>query len=115
VSRWPALPLLALLLLAACSGGGDGGADAAPVKGVTRVAAKNNRFDPAAIEVPAGTTVTWTFEDGSVPHDVTGDGWKSGKPQRSGTFTHAFGQPGSYPYRCTIHPGMNGRVLVSGT
>ena len=110
-----ALPLLALLLLAACSGGGDGGADAAPVKGVTLVVAKNNRFDPAAIEVPAGTTVTWTFEDGSVPHDVSGDGWKSGKPQRKGSFTHAFQQPGSYAYRCTIHPGMNGRVVATGT
>ncbi len=61
------LPLLALLLLAACSGGG---ADATPVRGVTQVAAENDRFSPAAIEVPAGTTVTWVFRDGSVPHDV---------------------------------------------
>jgi len=67
-----------------------------------------------AIQVPAGTTVTWAFEDGLVPHDVTGDGWRSGDPQRKGTFAHTFDRPGTYPYRCTVHDGMNGRVVVTG-
>jgi plastocyanin len=107
------LLLLGLLLLGACSQGGE--SDAAPVTGVTQVVAKDNKFSPEAIEVPAGTTVTWKFEDGSVPHDVSGEGWKSGQPQRSGTFTHAFDQVGNYPYRCTIHSGMNGRVVVTGS
>jgi plastocyanin len=106
---------LAAVVLAGCGAdGGGGGADAAPVTGVTEVSAKDNRFDPAAIQVPAGTTVTWRFEDGSVPHDVTGEGWASGKPHSRGTFAHTFDQPGTYPYRCTLHNGMNGRVVVSG-
>ena len=111
------LALAAVLVLAGCGGedGGDGGADAAPVTGVTEVAAKDNQFTPPAIEVPAGTTVTWRFEDRLVPHDVAGDGFKSGDPQRSGTFTHTFDQPGTYPYRCTVHDGMTGRVVVTGT
>jgi plastocyanin len=50
-----------------------------------------------------------------VPHDVKGDGWSSGEPQRSGTFTHRFEQPDSYPYRCTLHNGMDGRVVVTGS
>ena len=111
------LALAAALALAGCGGdegGGQGGAGAAPLTGVTQVAAKDNRFTPPAIQVAAGTTVTWAFKDGFVPHDVAGDGWTSGEPRRSGTFTHTFDRPGTYPYRCTVHDGMTGRVVVTG-
>jgi plastocyanin len=111
----PGLALLGAVVLAGCAGGGgDGGADAAPVAGVAEVSAKDNRFSPPAIEVPAGTTVTWRFEDGFVPHDVAGDGWTSGEPKRDGRFTHTFDRAGTYPYRCTVHDGMTGRVIVAG-
>jgi plastocyanin len=119
--RLPALlvpaVLAAAVVLAGC-GGDDGGAaraDAAPVTGVTEVAAKDNHFTPAAIQVPTGTTVTWRFEDGLVPHDVKADGFTSGDPQRKGTFAHTFDRPGTYPYRCTVHDGMTGRVVVTGS
>jgi plastocyanin len=107
---------LAAVVLTGCGGdeGGGNGADAAPVTGVTEVAAKDNQFTPPAIQVTAGTAVTWTFDDRFVPHDVTGDGFTSGDPRRSGTFTHTFDRPGTYPYRCTLHDGMVGRVVVSG-
>ncbi|HEX5876979.1 MAG TPA: plastocyanin/azurin family copper-binding protein [Actinomycetota bacterium] len=119
VRRLPALlvPLaLAAVVLAGCGGDEGGGAGAAaPVTGVTEVAAENNHFSPAAIQVPAGTTVTWEFKDRFVPHDVTADGWSSGDPQRSGSYAHTFDQPGTYPYRCTLHDGMTGQVVVTGT
>ena len=111
-----ALAVAAALVLAGCGGGGGGGqAEAAPVTGVTQVAAKDNRFSPGAIQVPAGTTVTWTFEDGLIPHDVKGDSFSSGEPRRDGSFTHTFDRPGTYPYRCTLHDGMDGRVVVTGS
>jgi plastocyanin len=44
-----------------------------------------------------------------------GEGWTSGDPQRSGTFTHTFDRPGTHPYRCTLHDGMDGRVVVTGS
>jgi plastocyanin len=108
------LALAAALVLAGCGGGGgDAGAGAAPVTGVTEVGAEDNHFSPAAIQVPAGTTVTWEFNDRFVPHDVTADGWRSGDPQRGGSYAHTFDQPGTYPYRCTVHDGMTGRVVVT--
>ena len=110
----PAL-LVAAAVLASCAGGGAGRHDATsdpPARGVTMVVAEQLRFSPAAIEVPAGTEVTWSFQDDLVPHDVKGDGWGSGEPQRSGTFRRTFDQPGSYDYVCTLHPQMTGRVLV---
>jgi plastocyanin len=118
MTRYRLVPLLlvAAALLAGCADGGAGRDDTTsdpPVKGVTTVVAERSRFSPAAIEVPAGTEVTWSFQDGLVSHDVKGDGWGSGEPQRSGTFRRTFDQPGTYDYTCTLHPQMTGRVVVT--
>jgi plastocyanin len=109
------LVLVLTITLAACGGGGStrSAADAPPVTGVTEVVAKKLRFQPPAIQVPAGTEVTWRFDDGSVPHNVKGEGFAS-KNQTRGTFTHRFDRPGEYRYTCTLHAGMDGRVVVSG-
>jgi plastocyanin len=111
----PAL-LLAAALLAGCADNGDRGNDAASdplAKDVTQVVAKDISFSPAAIQVPAHTKVTWSFQDGQVPHNVHGQGWGSGDAQRSGTFAHTFDQPGTYDYACTLHPRMTGRIVVT--
>jgi plastocyanin len=111
-----AAALLAAALLAGCAASGAGQDQATsdpPAKGVTKVVAEHTRFSPAAIEVPAGTEVTWSFQDGPVPHNVEGDGWSSGDPQRSGTFRRTFDQPGAYDYACALHPQMTGRVVVT--
>jgi plastocyanin len=109
------LPLaVGAVLLAGCASGQGGEPPAgAAAKGVDEVLAKDVKFSPAIVEVPAGTTITWKFQDGSVPHDVKGDGFNSGKPRRSGGFTHTFSTPGSYDYVCTVHPQMTGRVVVT--
>jgi plastocyanin len=109
------LPLaVGAVLLAGCaSGQGGEPPTGAAAKGVNEVTAEDVRFSPAIVEVPAGTIVTWKFRDGSVPHDVKGDGFDSGEPQRSGSFAHTFATPGSYDYVCTVHPQMTGRVVVT--
>jgi plastocyanin len=109
------LVLVLTITLSGCGGGGSGAeaADAPPVTGVTEVVAKDLRFQPPAIQVEAGTEVTWRFEDGSVPHNVKGHGFAS-KDQTGGTFAHRFGQPGEFRYTCTLHAGMDGRVVVTG-
>jgi plastocyanin len=110
------LPLLLVLTftLAACqSGSAASPADTPPVRGVTTVDAKDLKFLPPAIEVGPGTEVTWRFDDGSVPHDVKGDGFAS-EVQSRGTFSHRFTRAGEFRYRCTLHAGMEGRVVVAG-
>jgi plastocyanin len=109
------LPLVVgAVLLAGCASGQAGEPPTgAPAKGVDEVTVKDMKFEPAIVEVPAGTTVTWHFRDGSVPHDVKADDFNSGEPQRSGSFAHAFSTPGSYDYVCTVHPQMTGRVVVT--
>ncbi len=70
-------------------------------------------FVAAALDVPVGTTVTWTNED-PAPHTVTADDGsfdsKQLDPGRS--FSVAMDAPGTYSYLCEIHPTMVGTVVV---
>ena len=73
----------------------------------------NFTFAPATLTVTAGTTVTWKNEDDS-PHRI-GDKkgtFKSAALDTDDTFSHIFAAPGEYPYICTIHPYMVGKILV---
>jgi plastocyanin len=73
----------------------------------------NFAFAPATLTVTAGTTVTWKNEDDS-PHRI-GDkngAFKSAALDTDDTFSHTFAAPGEYPYICTIHPYMVGKVIV---
>ena len=72
-------------------------------------------FTPSSITVSAGTTVKWTNKE-STSHTVTSTSqtplFSSGTLGNGGTFSFTFDTPGTYPYRCTLHSGMNGTVVV---
>jgi plastocyanin len=73
----------------------------------------NFAFTPATLTITAGTTVTWKNEDDS-PHRI-GDKngtFKSAALDTDNTFSHTFAAPGEYPYICTIHPYMAGKIIV---
>ena len=73
----------------------------------------NFAFTPRALTVTAGTTVTWKNEDDS-PHRI-GDKngtFKSAALDTDDSFSHTFVAPGEYPYICTIHPYMVGKIIV---
>jgi plastocyanin len=38
--------------------------------------------------------------------------WDSGRVGQNGTFRFTFANKGSYPYHCSIHPGMTGTIVV---
>lgn len=77
----------------------------------------NNNFNPADLDINAGGSVTWTWAQGAVDHNVT---FESGNPATVSTITtrstgsdsRTFGTAGVYSYVCTIHQGMNGTVVV---
>jgi plastocyanin len=73
-------------------------------------------FAPATIEVPPGTTVTWT-EQGPTAHTATSDNgvWDSGLLQKGQSFSYTFNTPGTYDYFCVPHPFMRSRVIVRRT
>ncbi|MFB6189225.1 MAG: halocyanin domain-containing protein [Halapricum sp.] len=75
-------------------------------------------FDPPAIEIASGTTVTWNWTGKGGAHNVAAkDGsFRSGPAKASvdTTFEHTFSESGVYPYFCTPHRmnGMKGVVVV---
>jgi plastocyanin len=73
----------------------------------------NRAYTPDDLSVAVGTTVTWTNTD-SISHTSTSDatGWNSGIVAPGGQFSFAFQTAGTFPYHCTIHPGMVGAVTV---
>jgi plastocyanin len=73
----------------------------------------NFSFTPQQITVKAGTTITWTNRD-DIPHTVTSTDsiFKSKTLDTDEKFTTTFTKPGTYPYFCSIHPKMTGKVIV---
>jgi len=68
---------------------------------------------PADLTVTAGTTVTWKNDDDS-PHRI-GDKngtFTSAALDTDDSFSHTFAAPGEYPYICTIHPYMVGKIII---
>ena len=92
-------------------GGGSGGE-------AETVAISDFSFQPGTTEVAAGTTVSWTNEDG-VPHTVTagapdavGDAFDEAV-DAGGAVEVAFDEAGTFAYFCAIHPTMTGQIVVS--
>ena len=60
-----------------------------------------------------GQKVTWTNKQG-VAHTVTANGGAFNHPMPSGaTFSFPFTRAGTFAYHCTIHPSMQGTIVVS--
>ena len=81
----------------------------------TTVIIKNHAFNPAETQVTAGQMVIWRNED-LVPHTVVSDPdgsiFKSGIIVYRTTTSFTFDKAGEYPYHCSIHPNMHGKVTV---
>ena len=75
----------------------------------------NFSFGPASLTVAVGTAVTWTNRD-DIPHTVVStDDPKTFKSKVLDTdekFSFTFSKAGTYPYFCSIHPKMTGKVIV---
>lgn len=81
-------------------------------KTIAEITISGFAFQPAALEIDAGTTVKWTNLD-SAPHTVTTEGdLRSGTIGQRETFSYTFNEAGTYDYICSIHPSMNGKVIV---
>jgi plastocyanin len=73
------------------------------------------RFEPPTVIVAAGATVAWTNRDDD-PHTVTSAGdptLLASPPLDTGaSYRVRFEKPGTYHYFCSVHPHMQGTVIV---
>jgi plastocyanin len=72
------------------------------------------QFDPTSVDIPAGTTVTWTNQD-SAPHTATGEGgiFNSDRLEQGASFSFTFEAPGTYNYYCEFHANMTATINVT--
>jgi plastocyanin len=103
--------------VAACGGyGSTSTRKSAGAEGRT-VTIKTFIFRPNPLRLKPGTKVTWHNTD-DIVHTVTAG--RRGHPTGAfdaqlnlgDTFSSTFTKPGTYPYVCTIHMGMDAEVVV---
>lgn len=111
-----AVAALSIACLASCSDSNEPENNAPPPATASVTATTGQKFTPATVRVATGGTVTWVFQ--SLGHNVTFDA-TSGAPEdipgvnSNASIARTFTTNGTFPYHCTIHPGMTGTVQVS--
>jgi len=87
---------------------------AVPVASQFEVVMESFAYTPAELTVPVGATVTWVNRHGARHDVVAADGtFASPLFGTDETFSFTFSAPGEYPYVCSIHPGMEGTIIVT--
>ena len=108
-----ALGAVAVLLL--FSGSWLGWRSLAAASSPADVVINDYKFGPATLTVPRGTKVTWINKDDDV-HTVVSDSdpklFKSPALDTDDSFAFTFTEAGTFKYFCTIHPRMQGSVVV---
>ena len=124
--------VVSLVVLVAAAGGllmtaGSAGAEAAVNVPVSEFWFCDSSFQNGVCttEIDAGDTVIWDYSGASVTHTTTACGdscdsptdsplWDSDRVSAGSTFQFTFDEPGTYLYRCNVHPGpMRGQIVVN--
>jgi plastocyanin len=73
----------------------------------------NFTFEPQTLTVPVNSTVTWMNKD-DVPHVIASDDglFKSKALDTDDKYSYTFTKAGTYPYYCSVHPKMVGKIVV---
>ena len=99
---------MSLFALATSVATGD---DAIPPSAEVKI--DNFSFGPQTLTVAVGTEVVWVNRD-DIPHTVvSADGiFKSKVRDTDEKFSYMFTKSGTYPYYCSLHPKMTGKIVV---
>jgi plastocyanin len=115
---------LAVLLLAACTTSSGGSDEPSPATDADRtITSRGLVFDVATLAVPAGATFSLQLTNlDAAPHNVAiyedssaGDDVFVGEVITSSSIVYQVPalEPGSYFFRCDVHPDMNGELVAS--
>lgn len=114
------VPVIGLAVLIGCGGTPrmSGGGHVPSPRTATVAATADIAFSPFPATVAPGGTVTFAF--GSLPHNVYFDAVPGAPADIPGanvnvSMTRTFATAGTYSYRCRIHRGMKGSIIVSDT
>jgi plastocyanin len=68
-------------------------------------------YVPERLTVQSGDRIVWKNRD-LVPHTVTDDAFDSQQIAPEASWSIVLRKPGSYLYRCKLHPGMHAILIV---
>jgi plastocyanin len=81
-------------------------------KAAIEVDIRNFAYHPSLLRVEKGARVTFENRDGAA-HDATRKGsFSTGLLHPGEAATVRFAHRGAFPYVCSLHPGMRGKVVV---
>jgi plastocyanin len=93
----------------------DGAVARQVVAAPNEIGIANFAFMPGTLTVAPGTSVTWINHD-EEPHAVRSveksQPFKSPALDTDDKFTAVFDNPGTYKYICSVHPNMEGTIVV---
>jgi LPXTG-motif cell wall-anchored protein len=80
------------------------------------VAMRDIKFKPRNITIDPGDTVQWRNDDPE-RHNALGENGSFETPviDEGETSSHTFDRKGSYPYFCSLHAGMTGKITVGAS
>lgn len=104
---------VAAQILALASASGAIAAERAGAGQSVTIRIDNFTFGPETVTVEPGTAVTWINAD-DIPHTVVSQSklFRSKTLDTDDRYTFTFDGPGEYPYFCSLHPHMTGKVVV---
>ncbi len=101
-----------ILTITSLAGGSRAQASASCSPESVGVAIANFSFTPSTQFADVGDTVCWTWVEGFHSTTSSGGFWNSGQLSSPNTFEFTFSSSGIYTYSCTVHPSMQGTILV---
>lgn len=72
---------------------------------------KDFAFKPQTITIARKSRVTWTNKDAGT-HSVDAGEFSSGTIGPGESYSYQFMSVGTFPYRCAVHPYMEGTIIV---
>jgi len=112
-----------LLLLVSCSSGAKGTGTVAtvgPADAQTATIEMRNdlRFHPSTVDARVGTVTFDVSNTETVPHDLAFDDAALGRTRTvdgksDERLKVTFDKAGTFTFTCTLHPGMDGKVVVA--
>jgi len=79
----------------------------------SQISIEHFAFGTPMLSVTVGTTVTWVNHDDDLHTVASSDGlFASPGLDTDDVFAYHFTAPGTYAYRCALHPHMTGTIIV---
>lgn len=80
---------------------------------IDTVLVSSSSFEPSSALVTVGTSVTWTNQDEVSYFIIDNDESFAFSLPAGGSFSVTFSEAGIYNYHCSVHPYMQGTIIVA--